>query len=237
MAAGCAVEDWYPSQVSLPAKFRTKRDEFRFRRSIECVGHHDLERVGSAYGGFSVPTRLLGPSTRVLSAGLGEDASFDLGLVERFGCTVHSFDPTPRAIAYADTISNPRFVFHPYGVWGTTQDVEMFAPRDPTHVSHSALNLQGSTESFTAQCLSLDDALRAMQETNIDLLKMNIEGAEGSVLDSLVDSVVRPKIMVVAFEEPTIGQRIARVAQLRGYGYEAVHVAGHSVTLVRAWGA
>ena len=39
------------------------------------------------------------------SGGVGEDASFDLGIIERFGCSVFAFDPTPRAIAFAEPIA------------------------------------------------------------------------------------------------------------------------------------
>ena len=57
-----------------------------------------LTRLGTQYGGWCVPNTGLGPDDVVVSAGAGEDISFDLEIVKRFGCKVLVLDPTPRAI-------------------------------------------------------------------------------------------------------------------------------------------
>jgi hypothetical protein len=36
----------------------------------------------------------------VYSIGVGEDISFDLELIRRFGVQIHAFDPTPRSIRW-----------------------------------------------------------------------------------------------------------------------------------------
>ena len=60
----------------------------------------ELQRIGSEYGGWIVPTALLREDWICYCGGVGEDITFDLGLIERYGCTVHAFDPTPRAISF-----------------------------------------------------------------------------------------------------------------------------------------
>lgn len=79
----------------------------------------DLVRLGSDYGGWIVPYTLLDRSSVCYCAGAGEDITFDLALAERFGCEIHVFDPTPRAVAHVERVAvdNPLIHFHPVGLW------------------------------------------------------------------------------------------------------------------------
>jgi len=44
--------------------------------------------------------RLRSAATAVVySLGIGEDISFDLALIEKYGARVHAFDPTPKVNA------------------------------------------------------------------------------------------------------------------------------------------
>jgi len=71
---------------------------------------------------------LLGADWVVYSAGTGEDISFDVGMVKRFGCAVHAFDPTPRARDFVrrQTHLPPGFHFHPYGLWDKDVTVRFY---------------------------------------------------------------------------------------------------------------
>ncbi len=53
--------------------------------------------LGSDYGGWTVIPEMVGPELVVYSVGVGSDITFDRAMIERFGCTVHAFDPTPMA--------------------------------------------------------------------------------------------------------------------------------------------
>ena len=59
-----------------------------------------VERIGSDYGGCLVPRDFLTANSVCYCVGVGEDITFDLGLIDRFGCEVYAFDPTPRSIAF-----------------------------------------------------------------------------------------------------------------------------------------
>ena len=76
-----------------------------------------LEKLGSDYRGWVVPTDIIHPGMVCYRGGVGEDISFDLALINRFGCTVHVFDPTPRSIAYVDRFApKENFYFYPFGL-------------------------------------------------------------------------------------------------------------------------
>lgn len=54
--------------------------------------------LGSSYGGWSICPDLLDSKSIVYSLGIGEDISFDLELIERFGTSIYAFDPTPKSL-------------------------------------------------------------------------------------------------------------------------------------------
>lgn len=204
------------------------------RRLTPTSPREGLVRLGTEYGGWWVAPDALDADSICYCAGVGEDASFDLALVTTFGCQVWAFDPTPRAVAYARSISDERFHFEPVGLWSETAELEFFAPRDPTHVSHSIGNIQGTSESFQARCESLPDVMDRLRHERIDLLKLNIEGAEVAVLDAMLRSEIRPLQLCVAFEAVEMPWRtMRRIKDLVTAGYTVVHSEGPNYLLIR----
>src|SRR5262245_56805324 len=73
--------------------------------------------LGSEYGGWCVCPDPLDERSIVYSFGVGQDISWDLAMIERFGMTVHAFDPTPKSIEWIRQQKlPPHFVFHEYGI-------------------------------------------------------------------------------------------------------------------------
>jgi FkbM family methyltransferase len=163
----------------------------------------DLVRLGSDYGGWIVPSTPLERNSVCYCAWAGEDITFDLALTERFGCQVHIFDPTPRAIAHVERVAagNPLIHFDPLGLWNCEATLKFYAPANPAHVSHSVLNLQHTDTYFEAHCCSLADLMKRNGHDRLDLLKIDIEGAEYRVLQSMLESRIHPGILCVEFDE------------------------------------
>jgi FkbM family methyltransferase len=203
------------------------------QRTIQVTPRDDLLRLGTAYGGWWVPAGCISSDSIVYSAGLGEDASFDLELISRFGCQVWAMDPTPRSIEFAQHISEPRFHFLPFGVWGEEAELQFYAPANPSHVSHSALNIQRTSKFFTAQCLPVRAFMDQLGHDRLDLLKLNIEGAEGPVLDAMLDDGLRPKVLCVGFDAVEAPWRLrGRLRRLEAAHYVVCKVARRSYTLM-----
>jgi len=197
-------------------------------------GHGALVRLGTGYGGWIVPRSLLRPGAVCYLAGVGEDASFDLALIDA-GCEVVSIDPTPRAVAYAETIrgTEPRFRLLPVGLWDADTTQRFYAPRDPGHVSHSITNLQGSSEYFTAECRSVASLMAELGHSRLDLLKLDIEGAEYAVFESLRRDRISPAVICVELHQTLPFRGILRaVRQLERRDYVVRAVDGWNVTLV-----
>lgn len=205
------------------------------RYMVQREQRDDLVRLGSRYGGWTVPSRLLPPGSICYCAGVGEDATFDLALVETFGCTVFAFDPTPRAIDYARAVARgqQRFIFLPVGVWGADEVVRFYGPTNPEHVSHSAVNLQRTSVYFEAECRSVSSLMGELGHDRIDLLKLDVEGAEYVVLSSLATDEVRPRVLCVEFDQPSPYRvTLDALRRLERNGYDVVSIEGWNFTLV-----
>jgi len=62
---------------------------------------------GTVYGGWWLPDDIvLNEDSIILSAGVGEDVSFDLCVQSKYGCKILLFDPTERASTHFDEIKN-----------------------------------------------------------------------------------------------------------------------------------
>lgn len=201
----------------------------RLRRALGPTGSVDVVRLGSDYGGWVIPAELVTESSIVYSAGVGEDVSFDLALIARFGCHVWALDPTPRASAYAESVTEERFHFLPVGLWSADETRSFYGPRDPADVSYSTVSAH-SSDRFEARCLSVATLMRDLGHDRLDLLKLDIEGAEYDVLDSL--GHVSPACICV--ELHPLKPLTEMVAAVRRLDYEVVHVDGWNVTLVQS---
>ena len=60
----------------------------------------------------------LGPDSRILSAGAGNDISFEKALTERYGCRVVLLDPSPTGVATVERENLPadKLIFMPVGL-------------------------------------------------------------------------------------------------------------------------
>lgn len=189
-------------------------------------------RIGSAYGGWTVLTSPLEARRPVvLSLGVGEDISFDLGMIEQFQAQVFAYDPTPRCIQWIARQNLPEnFRFFPFAVGCRDEVRELYAPPNPAHVSHSihSANPTGGGPTISVPFKSLAMVYDEIKATEIDILKMDIEGAEYEVLSALVALPVRPRQLLVEFHHrrppSDVSETKRAVAQLYVAGYRLIHV-------------
>jgi FkbM family methyltransferase len=203
-----------------------KINAVRLRRALTVQPRDDLAWIGTAYGGWSMPAGLLSQDSVCYLAGLGEDASFDLSLIERFGCTVYAFDPVPEAARYAESVSSqePRFRFSPVGLWSSDGSLRFYDNAEPGFVSRSATNMH-DTGSFTeADVRSIDSLMAEFGHQHVDLLKLSVEGSEYTLVDDLLAKQLPMKVLCVEFAQPApLDPIIARVRALEAGGYQLVN--------------
>lgn len=163
---------------SLKKYYFYKRLRIIYRRMINVPQHPlqsirtkkgiNIKHFGTEYGGWAfVEEKSLYGST-IISAGLGEDASFDVEFAKKFDAKVIIVDPTPRAINhYKNLIRNlgskkrcpysrdgkqsvesydlqglttKNFILIEKALWNKRAILKFFEPKNPQHVSHSIIN-------------------------------------------------------------------------------------------------
>ena len=174
------------------------------RAQIKC------ERVtlGNEKACWCICPQNLSTSSVVYSIGVGEDISFDLALIQKFGMKVHAFDPTPRSIEWLQgQKSPPEFVFHAYGVAGFDGSCAFMPPENPSNVSHTIVQGTSSRPAIEVPMHTLGTVMRNLGHSSIDLLKMDIEGAEYDVLADMLSQRISVKQLLVEFHHrwPQIG--------------------------------
>jgi FkbM family methyltransferase len=207
----------------------------RVRRTVRRATGRDVhfpvqtrvpaERHGSEYGGWWICPRGLAPGAVVYSVGIGTDITFDLSLIETYGVTVHAFDPTPGSIVYVRSQPLPNsFNWHEIGVAGHDGPATFFPPINPAHISHTLVaRAETSARAIQVEVRRLSTIMRDLGHQTLDVLKMDIEGAEYDVLDEVLERGLAIGQILVEFHHrfPGIGVDRTRraVHDLNAAGY------------------
>ena len=202
-----------------------------------------VEVHGTEYGGFALLRDSLTAQSTVLSFGIGEDASFDLSVIAQYGCTVCAFDPTPKSVAWVGrTVGDARFCFSPKAVAATDGTIRLYLPTNPAHVSASVrAGAHTRNEAVDVPGRRLATIVSDLNLETIDVLKMDIEGAEYAVLADYfaTPGVPLPRQLAVEFHHfwPAFGLDATRgaLALLRARGYRIAWVSPshHELLFVR----
>lgn len=188
------------------------------------------ERFGSEYGGWDVITTSIDTRSVVYSFGVGEDVSFDTALIEKFSLTIHAFDPTPKSIEWVKRQRfSERFVMHDYGIAAFDGDTSFNPPENPEHVSYTLLDrLSTKAKAISVPVKRLKTIMKELGHDHIDVLKLDIEGAEYDVIKDISKSGIRPRQILVEFHHRFPGVGIKRtkdaIEGLRFMGYQLFSV-------------
>jgi FkbM family methyltransferase len=137
----------------------------------------------------------------VYSLGVGEDISFDLCLIRQLGVDIHAFDPTPRVKEWISSQRlPPQFHFHDIGIADFDGEAQFYLPPKSDFVSHSIVPAkQYSSESITVPMIRLGTAMQRLGHSRIDVLKMDVEGAEYSILKDMALQKISVGQLLVEF--------------------------------------
>lgn len=155
---------------ALLAKAMHRLNRWRFRPDVQVEPGGAQITLGSAYGGWTFEDRDSLRGSTIISAGLGEDASFDIEFARKYGAKVIIVDPTPRAIEHfgkikarigeaatqgyvsggdqpieaypLDGITGDQLSLVEKALWTHPTTLKFFLPGNPDHVSHSVVNFQ-----------------------------------------------------------------------------------------------
>lgn len=101
-----------------------------------------------------------------------------------------------------DSMANgEKLFFHSYGIYDEDKEIDFYYPSNRNHVSLSIDNLQRTKDKILLTVKTIDTIMKTLGHDTVDLVKMNIEGAEvASLLYMLEKTEIRPKLISVKFE-------------------------------------
>ncbi|MBW3554124.1 MAG: hypothetical protein KY466_11465 [Gemmatimonadetes bacterium] len=188
------------------ARRRWRGAEPRARVAVRC------ERVDR--GGWWICPQAIRPGEIVYSFGVGGDLVFERALTEQHGARVFAFDPDP---ATAERVES-----------GPPVDgLRFFGMSVGGRDGRGAVALPGG-RSVEARVLRLPSHMRVLGHRRLDMIRLDVPGAETDVIRDLVGMDVDVQQLLVAFHgEPTRAARDrieAAVAALGEHGYRIFHI-------------
>jgi hypothetical protein len=96
---------------------------------------------------------------------------------------------------------------HGWGLSGSDGPAQFFIPPNTEHVSHSIADT-GSGQAITVDMKTLHTTLRELGHGSVDVLKLDVEGAEYAIVEQLVEQPLAVRQLLVEYHHglyPSIG--------------------------------
>ena len=213
-------------EQSIP--FRKAKVKWRQLLGKEPILKVDIDLDTVNYSDWDVVPTLLKENDIVYSFGICDDIGFELDIYPK-KINIFAFDPTPYSVEWISKQElPPRFHFYPWAASATDGDFFLY-PRVTKKGEKSTVmytfhkEASAGEDAVKVQALSLQSIAEKLGHQEINILKMDIEGAEYEVVDSLLESSFRPRMLLIEFHHrfKGIGQEKTAntVNQLRKAGY------------------
>jgi FkbM family methyltransferase len=184
-----------------------------------------LEDIGTAYGGWTLPVQAIGEGWTCYCVGAGGDIAFDIELVRRFGARVRTVEAVEAMVREAEqqAAGLAGLTVHHAAIATRDGPIRMQRSHDPQSRSVSAAHLYEGEQYVELPGMTLTSLMESLGDERIDLLKLDIEGAEYDLLSSLDLAGLGVKIFSTQLHHVG-GVRRARalVKELEARGYVPV---------------
>lgn len=215
-----------PSKLH-PQKIRSALRRRWFEHAVPRVpltAAEGLTDVGSAYGGWTIPIDAVGADWTCYCVGVGGDITFDLALAAR-GATVRAIEPVAEYIEHAAEAAadQPLLTTHVAAI--TTHDgpLRMQVTHHAESRSVSSAGLYDTEDYVEVPGRTLASLMRELGDERIDLLKLDVEGAEYEILPTVDLRALGVRVFSTQLHHTgSVGQARALIDGLRQQGYVPV---------------
>ena len=220
----------------------TRRHQPRWNN--EFLTSLPVTTCGSGDGRWFLCGEGLSENSTVYSVGVGYDISFDIDVIRNYGCQVHAFDPTLISKRWLESKTDlpKNFIHHDIGLAHYSGVANFSLPANHS-VSFSMSSVvsekDAGSDLHEAEVKTLDDIMENLGHQEIDLLKIDIEGAEYDIIDDLVNNATRIKQLLIEFHDRLIGEEVQKPSQdaiqkLQKAGFRVFNISrrGYEYTLL-----
>ena len=199
---------------------------------------------GNRYADWTFCPHNLDEHSVIYSFGVGEDISFDLELIQYYNLHIHAFDPSPRSIEWVQKQNiRAEFHFHPFGLAGQDGFITFSEPAEPgIHSLKMTDSFRGDNTELKTHLLPvhrLQTVFEKLGHERIDILKMDIEGAEYKVIEDIIHSSIPISQVLIEFHHrfSTVGIGMTKqaISLLNGAGYRIFNVSasGEEISFIK----
>lgn len=180
----------------------------------------------------------------IYSFGAGEDVSFDLKLIEHYHLQVQGFDPSPRSIEWVGGQKlSEKFHFYPYGLAAIDGSITFSEPAEQNihSLKISDMEVEGDAglKTHKLPVHRLSTIMQNLKHDKIDILKMDIEGAEYEVIEDILEASLPISQILIEFHHRFknigIGKTQKAISQLNNAGYRifSVSASGEEMSFIK----
>jgi len=188
----------------------------------------------------------LSPGAVVIDAGCSHEADFSMYMIDRHQARAFGVDPTRKhaaALRQLESRHPGRFAHLPCAIAATDGTLTFHESREnesgsllPDHVNV----LHDSTTSYDVEAITLKTLLQKIGVGSIEILKLDLEGAEYDLLDRITADDLRPfRQVFVEFHHHAVNhfseadtQRV--VGRIAGFGFRTFSLDDHNFLFYRA---
>lgn len=187
---------------------------------------------------WAVPAGSLSADSFIVSAGVGHSITFEQDIIARFGARIVLLDPSPTGVTTIERLADRRNIeFLPLGLAAVSGELQFGLP---DRAEEGSFRKGSAEDGVSFGCTSLSDIMRKHGRTRIDLLKIDVEGFEYEIIQSIFDdrlSVEQICVEIHHNREISIDQTIADAARLilrlARAGYRVVYNKNMDFTFVK----
>lgn len=187
-----------------------------------------MNKLGTKYGGWYIPNNInLNSDSIIYSVGIGEDISFDIILNSKYDCNIFLIDPTKKAINHFEEVKKyyynnilftgniqndyyskiekykpnlNKFFYLDIGLWNKKDVLKFYKQTNKNYVSQSLIENMFDMDYDIVNVDTIKNIMIKYNHTHIDLLKLDIEGAEVNVLNDMLDNNILPNYLCIEYD-------------------------------------
>ncbi len=214
--------------------------DFYQSRQLKC----SRLTFGKRYADWTFCPDHLDELSVIYSFGVGEDVSFDLKLIEHFNLHIQAFDPSPRSIKWVQEQNfTEAFHFHPFGLAAQDGSITFSEPAqagiNSLRISDTAGEGDAGAKTHVLPVHRLSTIMKKLGHERIDIIKMDIEGAEYAAINDIIDSSLPVSQILIEFHHrfQNIGIEATRraISKLNNAGYRIFNVSasGEEISFIK----